>query len=124
MNTSSDTHPVNPTDRLLSEFFQAEMPAPWPAWKLPHPAEPRRDMFAAIHPNAAVRVPPTAGRWTLVVSAAVLFGFGLLLTREAPSGYAERSALHPDTGHTLFHQATADGSKLQPPVDKTLKKMP
>lgn len=123
MNTPADSHSMNQTDRILSEFFQAEIPTPWPAWNPPQLAEPRREPLPRLYRDAS-RFPKTTGRWTLVVSAVVLLGFGLMLTRGSHSEIAERTVPPHEAGHTLYHHATADGSQLQPPVDKTITKSP
>lgn len=107
------------SERLLREFFRAELPTPWPKMEFPQPVEPRREPDPQELTRHPVLSPNTTARWTLMISGAVLLGFGLMLTRGPRSDFTDRPTVARETPHSLFERATADGSKLQPPVKKT-----
>ena len=85
MNPTTPDHltggrPVAPDDldRLLSDLFKSRMPSPWPAVRVPEPAEPA-GMLAVRNEEPAARPRPAAdpgsrARLTLAVSAALLLG--------------------------------------------------
>lgn len=124
MNEHPSEHMTPSHDQIFRDFFQAELPTPWPKMEFPQPIEPRRTPETRELHRHPVLSPNTAGRWTLMVSGAVLLGFGLTLARGPHSDTAERPVAARETPHSLFERATADGSKLQPPVKKTETKTP
>lgn len=95
----------NDVDRLFTDFFQSELPKPFPpgpAVGLAEPARPRAR--AADH-----------GRLTLAASVAALLGLGVFLSY-GPSGDPT-----PTGGPGLLEKGTANGKELHkhmPPVNK------
>jgi hypothetical protein len=84
--------PADDLDRLLHNFFRAEMPEPWPAWSPPQ-AKPER-------PNVAARLrgPALRRRLVLAASVAVLLVGYLMLARAFP-GSSDRSPAQVGAEH-------------------------
>lgn len=99
--TQPPDQPADPDeiDRLLSAYFQHQLPNPWPA-------------FAPVPSAGPARTGGAAGRSraTLAVSAAALLGFGLALSSgplQQPSGHEPQPA-----GPGLLKNASAKGPDL------------
>jgi hypothetical protein len=77
MNANTPDQPDD-LDRLLSDFFKAQLKMPWPAVRVPDPAEPAA-LVAVRNDSPATRSrtagdPGNRARLTLAVSAAILLG--------------------------------------------------
>lgn len=85
-----------PLDRVLTDYFRAELPQSWPA--PPHPA--------------GVRTHASGGRWrnlfTLAASVAALLVFGFALSYGPTAGGPK-----PSKDGDLLNGSTADGDKLK-----------
>jgi hypothetical protein len=95
-NTPQPNVPGDEVDRLLGEYFQAQMPAKWPP--APTPAnEPAR----SARPDISRRPDPaTKSRWALAASVALLIGSCWYLSGQATNGHRR-----PDTS---LNETTAD----------------
>jgi hypothetical protein len=105
MNKTSYEPNAVPLDRLLTDYFQAQMPGEWPA---------------APHPPAAVASRPHAGhdqwthRLTLAASVAALLGFGYLLSYGTTDAGPRTPA---DQG--LLNGSTANGEQMKNRLNQT-----
>ena len=84
-------------DRLLSQYFQNELPQPWP------------DANAIVPVTPASETKPYTGlrsRVTLAASVLILIGLGLMLPT-SPRNVNEPASVGP-----LMQGATANGAKL------------
>jgi hypothetical protein len=102
--TSPEPNVALPLDRLLTDYFQAQMPREWPA--APYPPA----VVAAARPTSG----PWAHRLTLAASVAALLGFGYLLSY----GTTDAGPRHP-ADHGLLKGSTADGSQLKNRLNQT-----
>lgn len=102
MNHESKPNPPDDLDRMLSAYFKAQVPHPWPPFR-GGPAEP-----------AGLRSAAAPSRYVLAASAAALLGLGLYLSSgvQHPSAPAE----HATQGTGLLKNATANGKGLIPPA--------
>ena len=101
--TPNHTNPVPPPaaglDRLLSDFFQNELPRPWP-----------RPPAATAEPSSLARGRADVGnrsRYTLAASVALLLGLGVYLSSGTPAESQSPKAAALDTG-----KAASDGGNL------------
>ncbi len=86
-----------PIDRLLSQYFQNELPQPWPDANAIVPVTPSSE----AKPYTGLR-----SRVTLAASVLILVGLGLML----PASH--RNANEPAGVGPLMQGATANGAKL------------
>lgn len=113
-------HPPDALDRAFGDFFQAQMPHPWPA----APATP------AARPATRPAVPDGSARarWTLAASVALLVGGGWLLsggpqpsrpsagkTAAGPDILNEASATLPDAFKSPPKSVPAKGTPAAEP---------
>ncbi len=92
-HSSSD----EPMDRLLSQYFQNELPQPWPDANAIVPVTPSSETKS--HTGLRSRV-------TLAASVLILIGLGLMLPT-SPRNVNEPASVGP-----LMQGATANGAKL------------
>jgi hypothetical protein len=100
---SQTTHPPDKLDELLSDFFKAKLPHPWPAAPVPTPAEPSGLVAARTLPANADR--GNRARMTLAASVALLLGACWFLSGEGQPG--PRAATRPGGGPSVLEQGTA-----------------
>jgi hypothetical protein len=92
-NLNTRGGPPDDLDRLLGRFFKAQVPHPFPAVRVPEPAQPA--VRASAAGDSGYR-----SRLTLAVSAALLLGGGLYLSGQfAPA---------PQQNQGLNEKATAN----------------
>jgi hypothetical protein len=73
---NQDPHPPDALDRAFSDYFQGQMPRPWP----PAPA------VAATPARGRAADPSRRARWTLAASVALLAGTGWFVSGGPPPG--------------------------------------
>jgi hypothetical protein len=100
---SQTTHPPDKLDELLSDFFKAKLPHPWPAAPVPTPAEPSGLVAARSAPANADR--GNRARVTLAASVALLLGACWFLLGEGQPD--PRAATRPGGGPRVLDQGTA-----------------
>ena len=86
-----------PIDRLLSQYFQNELPQPWPNANAIVPVTPSSDTKSQTGLRSRV---------TLAASVLILVGLGLMLPT------SPRNANEPAGVGPLMQGATANGAKL------------
>lgn len=103
-------------DQILRDYFHAELPAPWPAWKAPaaaaHP-RPRRSLFRS--------------RFGLAASVAVLLGSQLWLAglyRPPEASEAAGRSRHPVDVASKPQVSHPDGDAAKQPADGTAPARP
>ena len=92
-------HPPSdePMDRLLSQYFQNELPQPWPDANTIVPVTPASETKSYTGLRSRV---------TLAASVLILIGLGLLLP------VSPRNGNDPQSVGPLLKGATANGAKL------------
>jgi hypothetical protein len=85
--------PDDDLDGLLRDFFNAEMPNPWPAWQTPAP----RNEFGSLRRSRASRLSLWRSRLTLVAAAILLLMGGTLFLIGSP--VSKDSATPPPPAH-------------------------
>jgi len=94
----NEHHPSDePMDRLLSRYFQNELPQPWPDANAIVPVTPSSEMKS--HTGLHSRV-------TLAASVLILIGLGLLLP------VSSRNGNEPQSVGPLMQGAMANGARL------------
>jgi hypothetical protein len=102
-------------DRLLSAYFQREVPTPWPACRATAATAEVRGLYTASAP-----VSPASNRSQLALAASVaaLLGLGLFVSSgPRPEPVIVKQA-KPAGTLGLLEKSTADGSKLVTPSKK------
>ena len=100
-------HPPDDVDRWLTDFFQAQLPNPFPPAPMTAVAEPARPRRAADH-----------GRLTLAASVAALLGLGVYLS------YGPTADPAPAPGSGLLQNSTANGKELHKHMPPPAPKLP
>ena len=95
-NTPQPNVPGDEVDRLLGAYFQAQVPAKWPA----APQTTGGSRHPARQNTARGSDPATKGRWALAASVALLIGSCGYLSGAATNGHRR-----PDT---TLNETTAD----------------
>jgi hypothetical protein len=109
---STNTRNPNPAednlDRLFSAYFQAELPAKWPA--APRPWADR----AHVKPANTTDDPATRSRWALAASVAILLGGCWYLSGQLSNGKGKAGLDLNDSSATPKH--VKDLGKTPPKV--------
>jgi hypothetical protein len=122
MNRVADQtdRPTQDIDLLLGQYFQNEMPRPWPAFQAP------RRQTVPFRPKARRPAHALSSRWALAATVALLTAAGWLLSGSATHvgqggdrpGFTPGIDAHRDkSGHHLHQQ---DGRPDQKLPDDTL----
>ncbi|MDY3557533.1 hypothetical protein R5W23_000059 [Gemmata sp. JC673] len=106
MNTNSPES-VDALDALLSDFFKAQLPTPWPKAPVASvPVVPSEVARAAAAPGKVQGVPArdstARARFTLAASVALLLGTGWFLADGVQSGPHTGRGASPDAGGLKF----------------------
>lgn len=106
---SKTTHPPDKLDGLLSDYFKAQMPTPWPAAPVPGSAgraEPS-GLLAARTPPANADRGGNRARVTLAASVALLLGTCWFLSRDGQPVHRAPGKPAPGSGPGLIDSGTA-----------------
>jgi len=95
MSTMSQNNTSDDMDRLFGAYFQAELPAKWPA-------APRPSVEKA-HNRTAIVDPSVKSRWALAASVAMLLGGCWYLSGQLNDGKAKPGLNLEGTGADLKH---------------------
>jgi len=122
MNTLPTTEPPDDLDRLLSDFFKAQLKRPWPGAPFPsataQSAEPSGLAAARAAEAPARRDTAARARVTLAASAALMFGVTLYLSDGFQPGERPGSGTPPHApGMRMLPGGLNDGS-THPPLQK------
>ncbi len=105
--------PPDALDRLLSDYFNSELPHPWPA----PPAVGHAEPSSAVRP-AYASDPNSRARWTLTCSVAVLLGSCWYFSNGWQAGHQQGSGKpapgSAPVGINNLDPGTADASKGAP----------
>jgi hypothetical protein len=107
MNTRIPNRPDDELDRLFRSYYQAELPARWPAAPNPWAEKPS----PAAEPN---RDPATRSRWALAASVAILLG-GCWYLGTHGSDSKPRPGFDPSGGSADVNHVKDIGKTKTPP---------
>jgi hypothetical protein len=107
-NTRNPNPPGDDLDRLFSAYFQAELPAKWPAAPRPW-ADPARPKTANTAADPSVR-----SRWALAASVAILLGGCWYLSGQLTDGKGKAGLNLEGGGADLNHIKKAEPKKAEP----------
>lgn len=103
---SQTTHPPDELDELLSDYFKAKLPHPWPAAPVPPAAVAEPASVVAARSAPVTADSGRRARLTLAASVALLLGTCWFLSGDGQPG--RRAATRPAPGEpNVINQGTA-----------------